>query len=107
MFDGASLNETQRTLLKAKERISDPEQWCGNGASDYTAQGRKRVCALIATNEVIGPSAPNERYRYIKHLHEAAREFGALFIGDLNDHADHATVMTCFDRAIELAGEGQ
>lgn len=89
---------TLEVLRAARERLTDPANWCGMSASD----GRGAVCIAIAVSDVYGDSFWQAAHRVLARLLPDGGEYTAKALHNWNDHhaTSHADVLALLDRAI-------
>ena len=109
------MNAVQEALTKARARIDTPEKWTrgafgrdANGAPLWAnaLDGAVCFCTAGAVHAVAGLGMAAGACFDVLTL--AVRERDGGNIVDYNDWdaSTHADIMSLFDRAIELAGEG-
>ena len=97
---------TKEVLIKARELISDPNNWTAH-AYARDAKGERveinspaacKFCALGAVQRVIGrPHDPSLSRKAWNALHEQTSDYS---VASVNDNEGHAAVMEMFDKAI-------
>lgn len=98
-------------LMRAKQRIEDPKNWCidaqamtaGGEERDACAEDAVQFCAVGTLGREYGLEAGSvNRHAAYPFLLAAANALGATFPAEINWRGDHALVMSMFDRAIAL-----
>lgn len=112
-----NFNKPSEILIAAKAVIADPKHWTkgaiaknSDGYSTYvsseTASCWCSVGAYYRVAEAIDETPI--AITAFETLTRAATAFGRfLSVADMNDASDHATVMSVWDKAIELAKEAE
>jgi hypothetical protein len=89
-------NRVTECLIRASTRIQNPRDWCQKTGVD----GNRR-CAFVALSNCRFDHSQMATAKAI--LDRVAKDRGYTGIMHLNDSTNHATVMSAFREAIEIA----